>query len=91
MGTHALRIGVIALLCLLLGTAALAQGGEPSPAAAYAVEPGTAAGAGYRLAGGTWQASGTMSGPGYHLEVDHRPLQGAGCCCTYLPCVMRGW
>lgn len=91
MDKHVLRITLVALLCLLLGTAALAQAGGSIPSAAYTVAPGTAAGGGYRLAGGTWQASGSASGPGYRLAVDHRPLQGAGCCCTYLPCVFRGW
>lgn len=91
MGKHVSRIALAALLCLLVGTAVLARAGPPASSAAYTVAPGTAAGAGYRLAGGTWQASGTVSGPGYRLAVDHRPLQGAGCCCTYLPCLFRGW
>lgn len=91
MGKHVLRIALVALLCLLLGAAVLAQAGAPSSPAAYAIDPGTAAGGGYRLAGGSWQASGPASGPGYRLVVDHRPLQGAGCCCLYLPCVFRGW
>ena len=91
MGKHILRGIVVALLCLLLGTAVLAQGVAPSGAAAYVVQQGTAAGPGYQLAAGTWQASGSVRGPGYSLEVGPRPLQGAGCCCTFLPCVMRGW
>lgn len=91
MGKHALHIALVVLLCLLLGTAVLAQAGPPAPSAAYAIAPGTVAGGGYRLAGGTWQASGTVSGPGYRLAVDHWPLQGAGCCCLYLPCLFRGW
>jgi hypothetical protein len=91
MGKHVLRLSLVVLLCTLLGTAVLAQGSVPAVSTAYLVEAGTASGAGYQLAGGTWQVGGSATGPGYILEAVGRGiLQGAGCCCTYLPCVLRG-
>ena len=90
MGKHVLRLSLVVLLCLLLGTAVLAQGSVPAASTAYLVEAGTVSGAGYQLAGGTWQVDGSASGPGYSLEaVGKGILQGAGCCCTFLPCVVR--
>jgi hypothetical protein len=87
MGKVALRLVLVILLCLLLGTAVLAQGAVP---AAYLVKSGTMFGPGYQLAGGTWQVEGSTGGPGYFLEVvGGGILQGAGCCCTYLPCLSR--
>jgi len=90
MGKVALRLVLVTLLCLLLGTAVLAQGGAPAAPAAYRVTTTTLLGPGYRLAGGAWQVDGSSGGLGYALEaVGDGILQGAGCCCTYLPCVAR--
>lgn len=37
-----------------------------------------------------WQVVGTTAGGGYTLEASQAvPLTGSGCCCTYLPCVIR--
>ena len=91
MGKHVLRITLVALLCLLLGATALARPTEPSASTGYVVAAGLLSGPGYDLAGESWQASGSASGPGYHLDATGgRILQGAGCCCTFLPCLMRG-
>jgi hypothetical protein len=83
-------LAVIALL-LLLATSALAQSGG-QPADRWTV----LAGGSYRLTslapqaqGDTWRVSGTASSPKYRLEGAYT-LQGAGCCCTYLPCMPRG-
>jgi hypothetical protein len=90
MGKYALRLILVVLLCALLGTVVLARAGTPATPSAYLVESGTATGTGYRLAGGTWQVDGNASGPGYSLAMVGRGiLQGAGCCCTYLPCLSR--
>lgn len=90
MGKRALCLGLVILLCLPLGTAVAAQGPVPAASAVYWVEAGTMSGAGYRLAGGGWQIDGDAGGPGYTLEMVGRGiLQGAGCCCAYLPCVSR--
>jgi hypothetical protein len=75
---------------LLLVGVALAQSGRPGPDAWYTVEQGTASGGGYRLTSLAWQLSGTASGGGYRLLGPATPLlRGSGCCCTYLPCVLR--
>jgi hypothetical protein len=37
-----------------------------------------------------WQESAVASGGGYHLQVLDSPrLTGNGCCCLYLPCILR--
>jgi hypothetical protein len=93
MGKHVLRLALVVLLCVLLGTVVSAQGSAPAAptaAAAYVVQAGTVSGAGYRLSGGTWQVEGSAGGSGYTLEAMGKGImQGAGCCCTFLPCVMR--
>jgi hypothetical protein len=36
------------------------------------------------------QESAVASGGGYHLQVlEHPRLTGNGCCCVYLPCILR--
>ena len=78
---------------LLLGTVVLAQsGGGPDPPMWYTVEQGTASGRGYYLTSLAWRASGTASSGGYRLLGPASPtLTGNGCCCTYLPCVVRNF
>lgn len=89
-GKHALYLVLAILLCLLLGTAVLAQHAAPAAPPVYLVEAGAALGPGYRLAGGTWQVEGNAGGAGYLLQAAGSGiLQGAGCCCTYLPCMSR--
>ena len=83
---------LLALLCLigllvLGGSAALAQPPAGAAAPAYVVAQVQAAGGGYQLAAGTWQVSGTAGGSAYQLQSSI--LQGAGCCCTFLPCLFR--
>jgi hypothetical protein len=74
---------------LLLGSVVLAQTGA-DPFAHYIVTPGRASGGGYRLTSPAWQVSGTASGGDYRLLSPAQPmLRGNGCCCTYLPCVLR--
>jgi hypothetical protein len=75
---------------LLLGTIALAQSGGPDLPTRYTIRQGAASGGGYRLTGLTWQVSGTASGGGYRLLGPASPaLRGNGCCCTYMPCLLR--
>ena len=60
---------------------------------------GAASGGGYRLAGltggqlqgGTWQVRGGASGGSYSLDAPTAVSSyvGSGCCCTYLPGLMR--
>ena len=91
MNKHIFATAVIALVCvLLLAGAALAQSGsQPSPSS-YVVEKGRASGGRYHLTSVSWYVSGTASGGGYRLLSPSSPtLRGNGCCCTYLPCVLR--
>ena len=82
---------------LLLGGVALepstptvAQSGGPDLALWCAVEQGISFGGSYHLTSLSWQVSGTASGGGYRLLAPVAPaLRGSGCCCTYLPLVMR--
>ncbi|MBN1660501.1 MAG: hypothetical protein JXA93_19045 [Anaerolineae bacterium] len=76
------------VIVLLLSTVASAQ-----PGGSYTVEEGTIAGGSYRLNSVGPQAGEPMSGGGYQLlsSVRSPALRGSGCCCTYLPCVLRGW
>jgi hypothetical protein len=75
---------------LLASSAAMAQSGGQSPPRWYAVERGTTSGGGYRLTSLTWQVSGAASGAGFHLLGPAKPASSEnGCCCTFLPCVIR--
>jgi hypothetical protein len=87
-------LAIVALL--LIGCVALAQ--SSGPPSGYVVIPGTASGGHYRLTSLSWQVSGASSGGGYRLlpalsGAEGGPasptLRGNGCCCTYLPCVLR--
>ena len=86
---HALRCTLLALAILLLLGTVLVWGEGRGPAAGYAVQPGTASGGGYRLAGLVWEMNGTASGGGYRLLGPVQPLQGPGCCCLYLPILFK--
>jgi len=91
MSKHMFATAVMALVCvLLLAGAALAQSGsQPSPPW-YAVEQGRASGGRYHLTSVSWHVSGAASGGGYRLLSPSSPtLRGNGCCCTYMPCVLR--
>jgi hypothetical protein len=92
MRKYAFSIAVTALVCvLLLASVMLAQAnGGPDPPTWYTVEQGTASGGGYYLTGLAWRASGTAGGGGYRLLEPASPtLTGNGCCCTYLPCMLK--
>jgi hypothetical protein len=81
---------VIALLAV--GGAALAQSGWSGPGQAMTVQAGTSSGGSYQLTSLAWQVSGTALGGSYTLAIPYAPaLRGSGCCCTYLPCILRTW
>jgi len=89
---------VISLLAVAGVT--LAQSGRPGPGQPVSVQAGTSSGGTYQLASlplrqaqdNAWQVSGTAFGGGYALASPQAPaLRGSGCCCTYLPCLLRGW
>lgn len=91
MRRHAFPI-IVALLCglLLVGTALAQSGGGHAPSVLYTVQHGVASGGSYHLTGLAWQVEGSAAGGGYRLLGPVSPmLRGNGCCCTYLPCVLR--
>ena len=92
MRKYAFSIAVTALVCvLLLASVMLAQAnGGPDPPTWHTVEQGMASGGGYYLTSLVWQVSGTASSGGYRLLGLASPtLTGNGCCCTYLPCMLK--
>jgi hypothetical protein len=75
----------IMLTLLLMSTVASAQ-----PSGGYAVEEGVLTGGGYRLTSVTLPAGDTISGGGYQLlSLAESMATGSGCCCIYLPCILR--
>ena len=76
-------------LTLLVAVPMTAQTSAQSPAL-YTVEAGTVAGGGYQLSSSAWHITGAASGGSYRLSTANEPsLRGSGCCCTYLPCILR--
>ncbi len=86
-----LTIIVIVLTSLLLWTSAtLAQASSrPVPAAMYVAGHDVASSENYRLTSLIWKVEGAAGSETYRLVGPARPaLQGNGCCCVYLPCVL---
>jgi hypothetical protein len=86
------RIVVLTFLLVLLvsGKMTLAQSGEREPPIWPAVEQVTSIGGGYFHTNLGWTVSGAASGGDYRLSGPTRAtLRGDGCCCTWLPCVLR--
>jgi hypothetical protein len=82
-----LAVFAIVLALLLTGSLALAQSGG---LAASVIPSGTASGGNYQLTALAWQVSGSTSGEGYQIISPAAPASSEnGCCCAYLPCVVR--
>ena len=106
MSKRVAMVMIVALAALLLaGGLTVAQppsspgtAGQPLPvkdaAGDYAVQAGTAVGGAYRLAGGWqgWSVRGATGGGSYRLDLVSA-VRGTGtpCCCSYLPCLWRGY
>jgi len=86
-------ITLLLIITLLVGGGvALAQTGVSGTGQAMNVQAGTITGGGYHLTSLAWQVSGTAAGGDYVLTSPYAPtLRGSGCCCTYLPCILRSW
>ena len=88
------RMAVL-LVILLLGGATLQAAGPmmaqtSGPGLGYSIQAGTAAGRGYQLSSRAWHITGAASGGNCSLSIPDEPsLRGSGCCCTYLPVVLR--
>lgn len=78
------------LLVFLLAFFLLSTGAGALAAPRYQVETGTISGGGYQLTNLGSQAGHVSAGGAYRLLGSAAPeLQGSGCCCIYLPCVLR--
>jgi hypothetical protein len=91
-------LAIVVALLLLSGVAlqtiatAAAQSDEPDSLTRYTIEKGTASGGGYHLTSLSWQIEGAASGSRYRLLGPASPTsRGNPCCCTYLPCLLRGF
>jgi hypothetical protein len=80
----------ITLLLILLVLVFISTGVSALSASRHPVEAGIIAGGGYRLTSFGPQADNVSAGGDYRLLGPSAPdLNGSGCCCTYLPCIMR--
>jgi len=88
---NAFRLLGLVVCCVLLA-GLLVSGAQARSIGQYQVGGGLTSGGSYRLTTVEWQVSGAATGEGYRLVGPMAPgLAGSGCCCTYLPCVMRDW
>ncbi len=72
------------LLVLSIAIVLLAQTGSAPTSA------GAASDDRYQLTSLIWRVSGCVEGGGYGLQALARPaLQGNGCCCMYLPIIIK--
>ena len=79
----AFSLFLIALLLLSMGASALSYSD-------YQVAGGIISGGSYQLASFGGQAGSTAAGGAYRLQGPSvSTLGGSGCCCTYLPCILR--
>ena len=80
----------IAVLLILLVLLLLSTGAGALAAPRYQAEAGTISGGGYQLTTFASQAGNVATGGAYRLLGPSVPeLRGSGCCCTYLPCILR--
>jgi hypothetical protein len=83
-------IALVAILLLASGAIALAKTIQEGDPISYQVETSLSTGQGYQLTHQAEQVSGTLSGGGYTLLIPASSISaGSGCCCTYLPCLMK--
>jgi hypothetical protein len=82
----------IALLLILLILALLATSAAAFSTHRYQIEAGTISGGAYQLTSFGTQADYLASRGKYRLlEPLALNQRGSGCCCTYLPCILRVW
>ena len=80
----------ITLLLIVLAFVLLSTGAGALSAPRYQVETGIVSGGGYQITSSGTQPDSIAAGGAYRLLVPSAPnLQGSGCCCTYLPCILR--
>jgi hypothetical protein len=91
----AILVAIVALV--LLGSAVLSRSDASTQGTWFCIKQASASAQEYHLTSATlgytqgdaWRASGTANGGGYRLEPATPKLTGSGCCCLYLPLVIR--
>ena len=82
----------ITLLLLLIAFLLLTTASGALPPSRDQGGPGTLSGGNYRLTTLGTQAVPVSGGGAYRLTGPSASgLQGSGCCCTYLPCMLRDY
>ena len=80
----------ITLVLVLLAFVLLSAGVGALSTPRYQVEAATLTGGDYQLTSVGLQADNVSAGGAYRLLGPSAPAQPtSGCCCTYLPCIMR--
>jgi hypothetical protein len=83
-------IVLVVILLLASGAVALAQTTQDGELISYKIESSSLFGQGYQLISQAGQESSALSGGGYTLFGPTSSISaGSGCCCTYLPCLMK--
>ena len=89
MKTRTIILLLLIAVPLLISSVALARPEQPV-ASNTTTQPSPTTGGAYQLDGSTWQISGISTGGLYQLlGPQGSTLRGNGCCCTYLPCLLR--
>ena len=97
MKRFALLLTIIISLC---GMVILTQANQGDSSAGHIMNAETLSGGNYSLISFSpikiqedrWQVITSASGGGYHLlSLKSASTGGNGCCCTYLPCVLRAF
>ncbi len=90
MKTQIVILTVVAAF-LLWAMVAMAQPGNSNPSMGYTIEARTISGGNYHLTNPGWRVQDTARGGGYQLwKPSAVSIPAAnGCCCTYLPLILR--
>lgn len=81
---------IVVILLMASWALALGRTSQNGTSTSYTVDIGSVTGTGYQLNNLTWQISGVISGKGYFIsDPSASAWTESGCCCTYMPCVIR--
>jgi hypothetical protein len=90
--TFCISVVVLVALLVLFSSQTWAQRNDQTKPNWYVNTGGSLSGEHYHLNMFSWEISGETAGGDYHLQLLSSPsLRGSGCCCTYLPCVLKNF
>lgn len=85
-----IALSVVFILFLLFVSMGLAWSARQESLTVNSAESGISAFGDYHMTCEKWQVNGIASGGGYRLSSMAAPApSGSGCCCTYLPVLLR--